>query len=688
MKFSYNASNKDASSLTKNPGKMLGKNQSLVFTYPFLIDKSVIKYSDIVRDFMTTQFIAEIKISNVLNIAGEASRAGAIETGNNTINPAEKLQNTLGSDVTNAKVLSDMNQYSRQEKTKFDYEYKIREFQDFIVDQVKHDPRYSDLRPVISSITVENLLTIPLIIGTKQYKLDTNFTYWFLYVAFGLNANLNSKSKFGNIVSVINEIPAEDYKQLIYQASNHNVSNIANKKLTSNIKVDDVKNYKESALNDILNETQSKLKKNIKVFERVLNENLWNEEVGVNRDDLNISTVSVEYQPALNQAHTNAISLFNSIFSSDIVRLFQSVANLLVSVADTNITSKVDTLSQDISGLVNSNMDQLKTSLYAGIRKETDEENMDYNSKLENIMRKSMSSCENNSKIDATNIFNNLRNISFSISSSDQDSFLKFIEQLNGLSNQLSPLINNIYNLMINISPGTENSIKSIVFGDSGLKAVIETNIVDFLIGRKDGNEPIINMQELNSMLENNIPEDFNPRFNQILGNRSINNDRQLKKYIKTLNEVVDNLKTAGSNVILFTALYTFLSYYCEYVQEIEAGIKAKQKDALAFPNYCLVVPSFFIERIYVAAAAKKFSLKVDGDKALENLAGANITENNLAKMINYLNNQLKIPNIMVIDDKKNTVYYKWMYMPAAMQTDMNSLKTYVQHQSEVLPGF
>ena len=55
-------------------------------------------------------------------------------------------------------------------------------------------------------------------------------------------------------------------------------------------------------------------------------------------------------------------------------------------------------------------------------------------------------------------------------------------------------------------------------------------------------------------------------------------------------------------------------------------------------------------------------------------------------QMIRVLNSRLNIPNIIVVDEKSNTIYYKWMYSGSNVgKLTTATVQNYVQRQKQIL---
>jgi len=75
---------------------------------------------------------------------------------------------------------------------------------------LKTDPKFSKLRPYIETITMGNMIDVPVVVGTAYYPVDTLTLMWVLIAAIGLNKPLNSEA---NINAVFNELENLDEKK-------------------------------------------------------------------------------------------------------------------------------------------------------------------------------------------------------------------------------------------------------------------------------------------------------------------------------------------------------------------------------------------------------------------------------------------------------------------------------------------
>ena len=108
----------------RQPTKLGGGQggQKLVFIYPLLVDASLNKYTDLVRDFLSVEFVSQIKISNGLNITSKLSKLGTVGIGDNAINPAVEIRKSFNF------------QTPKNDNAKHDNDYELYKYQLFNVD--------------------------------------------------------------------------------------------------------------------------------------------------------------------------------------------------------------------------------------------------------------------------------------------------------------------------------------------------------------------------------------------------------------------------------------------------------------------------------------------------------------------------------------------------------------------------
>jgi len=725
IKLNTNQKRVSTSQLIKQLGSKLDTSQSLIFPYPVIIDKTLRKFEEPIRDFFTVQMINSIKESSVLDIISTATSIGSgQDIGTKFVNPAEKLTTDLGktsdvsSDLTNAFVNQQSNQEFSTNQSKQEYQEKIDTFREFIAQQVKTDPKFDRLRPFISSVSVNNLIDIPLVIATSNANVHSHSLYWTLFASAGLKKPLDSTANLNKIKPIIRNIPNDQYMQLLDPESKI---------------VDRIRNIDDpNVLSKIIASNEDNLDRTIKMFSRVLNINSFAQDVpGVGSSDkVAISRVLSNTEVMRNNLMRSASGLFSAYVSDDIVGLLQSVTHAVNSETEADVASKLS----DFSGSTISDSREFYNLLVNNMLEGIFAESMTDNDAL---IEKSQNVCAYNSKITVKQSLTELNLLSFSLKGSTSD-LADFVEKLvrvsaklNGFSQQLESNLGDLGRAadIPNANKGLDGLFKD-------FREKIRVHILNYFTSKSHGSS-VLDVTNIDSDPTNKLNLSNSARFNKLL-----NNSGDITQFIQTMSKSI-------SDIMFFMAIYSFQSYYCEYLSEIHAEVETQKKGALEFPNYLLVIPSWMVVGIYNALASKNFkdmlanqddtdrfnqqeefdktirgriskSVRQSGtgsrlSKTRDFLTGSksdgtrlpfesrvkspvrrdkfqafSTSEREIRRMIPKINNLLKIPNLIVVDEQKNELYYNWMFMDSNHMLTINTrtIKNYVDHQIDTKPGF
>ena len=722
--------------------------EKLVFMYPMLLDAMLNKkYGNLIRDFMSTNFMSQIKSSNILNITADAISADMVSsTGGRSINPAEELVKSMqrlggrpsesGEATAIAGAMQSQQQHFAVQQSKHEYQEKINQFREYIKDQIKHDPTYSDVRPVVSSITVENLLNIPLVIGTKSFKVHSIILYWILFIAVGLNLDLTKKNSFDVIKRTIRTIPSDKYLDLMY-----NVDPPRNMGTTPDSR----------ALTKFVHDIQDGVDKAIKRFENLIDEQRYATEVGAGSVySVSISQSIQDSSGLLNNLSRRASTLFASFLGNDITRLLQSITHVIIPPTEIDIARKLDNFNGKILSSVGDVYGSIAEKVNIHLKADDFEAG-------EAVLKSAEEMCKDNAQIEVDRIFTQIAKLRFSLKGdtgsegNPAQELPEFTEDLIRHSATLNTFSKILADYMTELS-GNNVAIGSIL--ERFKYNTIYEEIREFFEG---GDDPVVQFMTIrsNHPIAGPLPtvrgphqpgvnpaqmprpthpvddemQDPSRRFSSLISNP---NDPTPSKvtFSKQQAKFLDNMYQAIADITFFIYLYSFFSYFCEYLGEVRADVQAKRQDALDFPNYCLVLPSTVIEGLYAALAAKNFSDMIENEKIespehrrdvekaqreLANLspspqnnerreelmsliskaprtelASYKITEAEVGRMLTALHKRIKVPNIIVINEKTSDVHIKWMYHNPGqfMKLNLSTLKNYVKHQLDVLPGF
>lgn len=705
----------------RQPTKLEEQN-SLIFVYPFIMDKFLErKWGGLLRDFFTTQFLAQIKISNVLNITTQATKTAVPNTNINKLeNAAETTaQHDAIGLLTNRpqQQTSDYQQYYNQ-VAKHDYQEKINQFREFIKAQVLIDPRFQDSRPIISSVTVENLIDIPLILGTKSNAINSLSLFWILFFATGQNQDHFDKDIESSSKKSIRMDKPQSFEYI--------------KRFIKNMSVSDYRNYEHflektlelpgntahgNRISSVMHNIDTEIDRALKTFIRATNERMYSDEIGFSQNaKISISNAYLDTMSEQQSSKLKAQNLFTSFVANYIIPTTQSVVNTVIGIDEVNINAKLNALSNNLIVKFSDVYISLDAEIKATLMKEVDEASGE--AALSSLSGMEQM-CEANAKLSVVQILAQFKNLSFKLTSRRED-IVNFVEQLSRISAQLNTYKTGLINNLASLVGGThtEETKKRI---DNFIGTSDRDIYYQFFMNAKDGN-PIVQQHGQHSSLIRN-------QQGTVIGSANVHagfSDNRLKQFLGlgvNMETYLQQVSDCLGSITSFMAYYTFFSYLCEYMGEIKAKVEIQKKDALDFPNYCLVLRKEVIEALYGSLAATNYKIeaerekfkkdnpeqtpglltniknsstniynKVTGKKTIQKTIPINtfqnfkINETDIMQMIRVLNNRLNIPNIIVVDDKTDTIYYKWMYSGGSIgKLTLSTVNSYVSNQQDIL---
>ena len=148
---------------------------------------------------------------------------------------------------------------------------------------------------------------------------------------------------------------------------------------------------------------------------------------------------------------------------------------------------------------------------------------------------------------------------------------------------------------------------------------------------------------------------------------------RRMDMHHKFLTQVADVAKLVAQTVFLLV----FRVNLCEYVQVADIEFSAAKADVIDLPNYCLVLPLEIVQALMVLYTKRNLTQAV-----LSSGSGFNPLNSSYIKgLVKTFRIQLGIPNLMVVDRKKNELYYSFRYLGnIAEKLKMQAVETFVKH--------
>ena len=158
-----------------------------------------------------------------------------------------------------------------------------------------------------------------------------------------------------------------------------------------------------------------------------------------------------------------------------------------------------------------------------------------------------------------------------------------------------------------------------------------------------------------------------NPLFNPMAAARKTN------LHYQVLSQVADVAKLVAQTVFLLV----FRVNLCEYVQVADIEFSSAKADVLDLPNYCLVIPLEILQALMVLYTKRNLAQAV-----LTSGAGFNpLNASYIKGLVKTFRIQLGIPNLMVLDRKKNELYYSFKYLGnTAEKLKMQAVESFVKH--------
>jgi hypothetical protein len=642
----------------------INDENSMINVFPILIDKSLERYADTLRTFLVVSLISQIKVNNALKITNIATSSFTPTGGGENV--ADRIQSALGFSAPDndrfTRIDLEREQFNRQrsDQNKYEYQDKINQLLVFIKNQIQYDPQFIDFNPMISSITTENLLQVPLIIGTKKYSLDTEVHYWMLFVSLATSTPLDSPGNLSKIKRFMRMIPNDRYIDLF--------------KIRSDFKFPPfITNPQNTPLmNKFITNSQTNLDKVLNLMNDVLNEKKWNEEVGFNTaSSLKISTALTQTMAKRQQLQNSASSVLRSFMLNLVIDKINSILNTIIGSQDIDIPRITSELAQEVLSTCDIYMEKIMNALIASLESTHESE------EGENMINIIKGSCESVGKIGVVGVLKNLQAANFRLIPNEPISiaFINFVENLMRPVPQMRTVTSDIDKKMIDIGSFTESSIQNIIneFRESLWKIYY-----GFLTRRDIGLVEYV-LQLDGSMKAQQTPNpSLMSRFNFVTG-ASGGSSSNIIKYI-------ESMSSGLQEYTFFLTQYSIMSYFCEYMKEVEVNVEVQKQNATSFPHYSLVVPIEFATGLYTALASYSFKELIERGNEIDNKL--NIKNTSTKHMLKVLNERLKIPNIFIVDRKSGKVTYKLKYMKDTVEISLSSVDAYIKHQSNVLSGF
>jgi len=625
------------------------------------------------RQFMMNQYLSQIKITNAIKVTTQLSNPRSssnipkLDPGKFATQSKQRTVNLRVGNQNVSKSIFDVREDMSVDLTKQEY---IDKFRVMLQHMVKTEPRFSELDPIVTTLTLENLLTIPVIAASKVLDISNDVLYWILFAAMGMKIQLTSASNLSKIESALRIIPKDSYDELLSPDFLKTIEALNAAREKDSLEVKRVKIFRSANVDKYLSSIRGPLGMAFNQFRKVLDVDEWDRQTGIKTSiDTTLSASAVSTMGSAQQVLSNSKALFSSLLSNHILHTVQSLTQSIVSSDEINVAGMITDIAREIIYVT----DALFNNILLGMLNSIQSQSVNNSDLLFSLLEKS---CKANAQIDAAGIISKLDTASFSIRG-DTNQLSDYVSQITSigtssvpLSEMISGSINDIlkYSENQNLTGSQVDSDKIIQSYGNKLTDIISSNFKKYGIIDAANNSKVALPGTGGSPVSRLISD----RFKQLTGNSDAT-------------QFFNNVSQSISNVTKFAALYGFYSYFCEYTGELAAEVQVKRQGVMAFPNYCLVIPMEMLRPIYAVLSARNFKQLLDDPSNFDQSVqvSGRISE---FKIIGDVSTRLGIKNIIVIDGK--TIYYKWMFSGNIQRISASSISSYNKSQSEFLKAY
>jgi hypothetical protein len=698
----------------------------LVFIYPMLFDSKLQgKYGKLMRQFISVSMLKEIFVSNALHMVSLASRDHSLEGEDGERNDVYSL---IGRTIAGANRDSGSGDFAMQmhrKSNKYELQQKIKEKTAVIRKLIANDHRLSQLEPYIEIITLDNMVDVPIIVGTKGYGIDSLTMAFVLSASIALNKPLDSWANVQQIFNVLENTKVEDAWQLFsnlvdnqkaptgeriatWISDSHPKAGTWLSALASGSKelardfgrgagtlarripgirrlaqipaakreyIDPIipsrgrgtrvtdkfdPNYdpelpfKSDPAFDIMKVKKDELDDAKLFFKFMLDDNLLRTQFGLDKNPGQMSTaikrISSQGEALFFQMHQNFMELVGYNANIPIHSFFNSIYPHESNLDYLQVKNKyLDKMLNDVVSDLN---EELKTLLANTFGSEG----------VDTTRAKVMSQLCTAGLEQTTNMIeertkdlaqDRLGSVTYST-----DDLTTFLGTLENTASQFSATIEKL-----------KQQLRSVLANSGAYFDKVEISIdqvVDEMIGEYD----------------KHFTRDQEGNFDNIALNRNgvltANNDAGGQKTISYINQGKSYLSTT----ILTMYYASVVDAICQYVKYLDVEIETVKNDVLDLPNYTLVIPVEVVTMLHSAIMAKTWRNLVSQD----NTQATNLTDNYVKGIVKFIAKKIDVPNLIVIDSKREQVFYKLMYTSQVNKTNIKTFDTFVKNvQSKAL---
>lgn len=723
-----------ATSGLRNPQSRIPNK--LVFVYPILFEKTTIKYANNFRDFLTALILKELFISNSINLITNVSKIHPLTDPNGNELDVTELVSTssssqdpygMGMFQNNAAIRRSGNS-SQSEAMKRELDVKIKDKIEYLKKILQNDPDYKPLRPMMNMITMDNMIDIPVIVGTKMYQLDSLVLTLLMVVVVSEKEriSLSDKNDIDRAFNILKQLKTEDIWKLLNniamrpEEEKTAVQKWFLNKLTSQLqglrnRYSRSRRERDEYRDQILQTgTQQQRQREIaRRGARATRERYIVNPIRTFRDRYNAAGKPIEPESFTMDESFEILKITqNNINQTHLFFKFCVDQNLSYTQHGTNfedqnigeifikkkgeIELSFEEIHDNFMKMIGSYGRHVYTSfiymfypkgssinplnLMETVVAKNMNDNIAQNFIQKDFMQTVKASFSTSGHEDTQNkikIFSNLCEKTLTDTKKIADRFASQLQRTHLQNMTFSrdsfiaygDTLENISSDMMHHISRMEKSILSLIKGGQQ----VLNNIADII--SNSFNEIYREMEQHfeNRMVNGQEITGINTQIYSVYttaNNQPILNNRAL------FSEFVEDFSKWSKIYIYFLFLYNMQVGLCKMMSIIDVDIKLAGDNFLEFPNYTLVMPSQILVALANAIAAKSWREMVSRTGPNQRLV-ADLNDNYMKGIIKFMINKLNVPNIFVIDEQAKKVYYKLMHHTSVKNISLTAIDAY-----------
>lgn len=612
----------------------LNQHLHFIFIYPMIVDVKLLKYDNLFRDYISLNFLKEIFISNSLDLISMISSYTDVKsmvTFQNQANPDTQQQTHM--ELTPNYYLQQMIQQRIIEKIG-----RIKE-------DLRTDPNLSKFRALVDVVSLENMVEVPVIVGTKSLQVDSSFLFYLLLAAVGQNCNLNSEANLNKCITAISNLSGNQLSTLFdnLQSKEPGILTRLFTRIFGNGRPTTTHSVRiPSNLVSSYSINKSSIMDGKIIFDKVLNSSKLNSEFGLDVGSQSVKMrelISPKLDMFTNEVMTTYLNIVDDIGNSVLIRFINTISHQRTRLSFLNFQEEfTNNVAQGIQGVLGS---EIKNELLASV---SEQQNTDLVKIMKEMCTKQMDIAK---FIDRTSrLIRGPYGTTFMMSPMfSKEDFHEFVVNLATLANKCVTYNSEVKHLMFKFINGLDRIFDKIM-------GVIST--------------------ELTTLRAPYLEEIEDDNYNNV----------QLLKNNVSRNEF-DSWIQNGSNYIaqlyLMVFCFSVQSALCKLVHGVEGDIQVTSHDALSFPNYTLVLPLEIITIINTILTARSWNQLLTNKNVDVGSIPKNPVDSYIKGAIKEVNKILNIPNLIVVDELKNEAYIKVMSTTDISKIKLSNIASYVE---------